>query len=353
MCQLGLEEDGNKDKVLEIIKECFQAKAVPVYIYHEPKEQNMKKRKRDRMEEKAQSTDAEGKDTKRSKTEEKTQEAKETKSKSDETRIMSGVSVVLAVRDPTLLNDLKDKVLKMGGQVNDRWMAHGPKASTHLVCSDASSAIVKHVDNLGAKIVNEDWIVDSFNEKRKLKERPYYTLQHHLEEEDEESTQASVGDDLELSDVESGGAKQPSHRRRRGRRGGEEKEENKEEKEEKEENKEEKEEKEEEEENENAGFELPSVFDGWCNVVVNAKVENRDELCRYLIAYGAVVEQFVSDETSHVIVPTPFHGIRSKQQQQGSTKDNRTALCYVSPSWAWDCINTKRYLPEENYTTTK
>jgi hypothetical protein len=56
------------------------------------------------------------------------------------------------------------------------------------------------VDNLGAKIVKDSWLIDSGKEKRRLDERLYYCLKKHYEEDVDES---EADDESEEEDSDS------------------------------------------------------------------------------------------------------------------------------------------------------
>ncbi len=72
-----------------------------------------------------------------------------------------------------------------------------------------------------------------------------------------------------------------------------------------------------------------------------------EELKRYLIAYGAEVEEMFSDQVTHVI------SLAGRWSEHLSAlvgnNNNNSGLKVVEPLWVWDCVNTKQRQAESAY----
>jgi len=94
------------------------------------------------------------------------------KSSNSNNGVFRDIRIVFSGTPKNLMNELKEKIRILGGEVCDEWKAFGSQQPTHLVCSQCTS-MFSHVEQLGGVIVRESWVLDCFLEKRKLDERNY------------------------------------------------------------------------------------------------------------------------------------------------------------------------------------
>eukprot|EP01080_Neovahlkampfia_damariscottae_P011827 gene11827-5158_t len=112
--------------------------------------------------------------------------------------IFENMNVVISGYSDNETKEIKKLFEDAGGKVQNKWSLIGNK-TTHLIC-ETFTTVYDHVEKLGGKIVNRNWIDQSLKRKKKLKEFEFIFPQPEIEKQ-EKKTISSSSVSANLTDI--------------------------------------------------------------------------------------------------------------------------------------------------------